>query len=98
MNENDDVGVRTGDPDTSHAAASVTAKVVTILESRVVAYVKGQGSRGATTAEIAYATRIRLQSVTPRMKPLVRKGKLARTTDKRLFPGETVPRIVWVAR
>ena len=84
---------RTSDPDTSHAAADRVTPKVDGLESRVVEALRGMGRprSGLTCSEISAVTGIHERSVTPRMKPLRKKGLVWRRTEKR--NGRTV----WVA-
>jgi DNA-binding MarR family transcriptional regulator len=81
---------RTTDPVTSsRAAARVNVKRINGLILRVLR------SRGPmTTEEISKAIRIRLQSVTPRMAPLVVKG-FVRNTGKTRKGSSNRERIVW---
>jgi hypothetical protein len=92
-----DVGVRTYDPDTSHEAAGLMKLHVSYYETLVHSHLVSVGWQGATTAEIAHAIKVPLETVTPRMCPLERKAMIARTDERRVFPGKRVARIVWVA-
>lgn len=82
---------RNTDPDTSHEAAKLNT---TTLESRVFEVINANGPM--TTEEIARATGIDLQSITPRIAPLRRKGMIYDTGMRK--KGEAGrPRIVWAA-
>jgi len=65
---------RNTDPDTSHEAAKLNTST---LESRVFEALNTNGPM--TTEEIAQATGIDLQSITPRIAPLMRLGILIDT-------------------
>lgn len=65
---------RNTDPDTSHEAARIQTST---LESRVFEVISANGPM--TTEEIARATGIDLQSITPRIAPLMRLGILVDT-------------------
>lgn len=88
----DDIAfARTTDPDTAHAAAwSVN---VTALEQRVILVLRNIGYQG-TTEEISEASAMPLQSVTPRMRPMVAKG-IVRDTGLRKAGNTGRNRIVW---
>jgi predicted HTH transcriptional regulator len=65
---------RNTDPDTSHEAAKLNT---TTLEGMVLEAINANGPM--TTEEIARATGIDLQSITPRIAPLMRLGLLVDT-------------------
>ena len=65
---------RNTDPDTSHEAAKLKTST---LESMVLEAINANGPM--TTEEIARATGIDLQSITPRIAPLMRLGLLIDT-------------------
>jgi len=65
---------RNTDPDTSHEAAKLNT---TTLEGMVLDAINANGPM--TTEEIARATGIDLQSITPRIAPLMRLGLLVDT-------------------
>jgi DNA-binding MarR family transcriptional regulator len=81
---------RTTDPDTSAAAAK------RVHASRLMAIVVDELRRSGplTTEEISDRVREPLQSITPRMAPLVAKGLVYRTTDRRAGASRRA-RIVW---
>lgn len=79
---------RTTDPDTSHEAAArvnVTALEATAL--RGLALLGGEG----TSKEIARAVGKEWTTISPRMKPLERQGKVVRTDRRR--EGQTIWRL-----
>lgn len=85
---------RSADPETSHlAAASLDAES---LEARVTDVVRDAGLWGATTEEIADALAIPRDSVSPRMKALVRLGRVSEFGRRTNRSGRKA--IVWVAR
>lgn len=90
---------RTSDPGTSHAAAkAVQGKMATELEAKVFnAVLIGAPYRGMTTHEIAKATGLEYGSVTPRIKPLVKKGLLWDSGIRRVPEGRSKAGIVWRA-
>jgi hypothetical protein len=70
--DHDHALARSTDPDTSHdAAASVDP---TILERTVFKAIKERGTRGATWDELVRITGLRPGSISPRFKPLRKKG------------------------
>ena len=81
---------RRSDPDTSHAAADRVSPKVAALELRVVGALRPL-SAGLTVPEISDLTGIDKWSVSPRMKPLERKGLVRRLAERR---GRAT---VWVA-
>ena len=82
---------RKTDPATSREAAARVTPILNVLEAAVDAAVFAAGERGATAAEVHEATGIDLQSLTPRFKPLERKGRIVRTSERR------DGRYVWIA-
>ena len=88
---------RVGDPGTAQDAAEFAAATMAQTEQRVYDYLKVMGTHGATVDEIAHAISIQTESVSPRMRPLERKGLVAETPMRRKLPGKKVGRIVWVA-
>jgi DNA-binding MarR family transcriptional regulator len=90
---------RTTDPETSHAAAeSVKGSEATRLEAMVVmALVKRENKAGLTTHEIAKVTGLEYGSVTPRIRPLVKKGWIMDSGERRIPEGRTKAGIVWRA-
>lgn len=67
---------RTHDPDTSHAAAEGVK--VNHLEAEVCRALDHFGERGGNCWDIAQFLDLSLQSITPRMAPLRKKGKVKR--------------------
>lgn len=67
---------RTSDPETSHGAAAEVN--VNHLEAEVCRAVGHYGQHGANCWEVACFLGLSLQSITPRMAPLRKKGKLKR--------------------
>lgn len=88
---------RTSDPDTSHAAArSVEGEHANSMENRVLHTIRIFANYGITTHELVEATGIPYESVTPRIKPLVQKGLVVDSGERR--PGTSKRRcIVWKA-
>ena len=86
---------RRTDPDTSHeAACSIDGEVVTRLESIVEDFIRSKGSAGATGHEIIAATGLPNETVTPRTRPLVEKGRIVNSGEKRVAPSGR-RQIVW---
>ena len=77
----EDAFARNTDPQTSHDAAARAMSKVSLLEYDVI----GQLQRGGpqTTGEIAAKAEISLVSISPRMKPLEKKGLVLRTDSRR---------------
>jgi len=74
---------RRTDPETSHdAAKSVGGKTATELEAAVVAALRAFPV-GLTTHELAAELELDYGSVTPRMRPLVRKGLVVDSGERR---------------
>jgi len=71
---------RRTDPDTSHEAAESVKP--TELETLVLNALRSFGSTGATSHELVAETGMEWQTVSPRLRPLIRKG-FAVETDKR---------------
>jgi DNA-binding Lrp family transcriptional regulator len=82
---------RNTDPDTSHEAAKLNTST---LESRVLEAINANGPM--TTEEIAQATGIDLQSITPRIAPLRRRGYIF-DSGLRRNGASGRSRIVWAA-
>ena len=91
IGSNEEAYARKTDPETSREAAARVTPILNVLEAAVDAAVFAAGERGATAAEVHEATGIDLQSITPRFKPLERKGRIVRTSERR------DGRYVWIA-
>lgn len=84
-----DAAARWSDPETSHAAAETDVTDLERCVLRAIIYLNG-----ATTHEIANYTKLSLVSVSPRIRPLVRKNKVEDSGERRI--GESGKRsIVW---
>jgi DNA-binding MarR family transcriptional regulator len=85
---------RSTDPETSHAAAaSVDCPP---LDRKLHDGLKLLGSYGATSEELADQLNLRLVSVSPRLRPMERRGLVRETEERR--PGASGRlQIVWVA-
>jgi len=77
--ETTEAHARRKDPHTSHEAAE--AVKLTNIESRVAGAFQYLYPRGGTTDDIARLLKIDLQSITPRIAPLLRKGYIERRID-----------------
>lgn len=88
-------GVRRDDPDTSRAAAESIH--VTQLEDVVLGALFAAGSHGLTTFELADVTKLSLVTVSPRLRPLARKGRVYDTGLRRENPASGRNAIVWCA-
>jgi predicted ArsR family transcriptional regulator len=84
---------RRSDPQTSHQAARSVQ--TSDLEGWVLAALRSQGPQ--TTEQLSERLNISLQSITPRMRPLVTKG-LVRDSGARLKGENGRSRIVWAAQ
>ena len=82
---------RNSDPETSHDAARRISHRLTELETLVLSALQEAGYYGATSGEVAEATGVDLQSVTPRFAPMAERGLVVRTKSRR------DGRYVWVA-
>lgn len=88
-----DAAARNSDPETAHEAAeSVYASG---LEKQVLEYLQEHGP--STTHEIADGTGLSLVAVSPRMRPLTRKG-LVQDSGRRRANGGSRKSIVWEMR
>lgn len=88
---------RRDDPSTSHAAAkAVEGESATAMESAVLCALQ-INPQGLTTHEIVDFTAIEYGSVTPRIKPLVRKGWVVDSGERRIPAGRSKAGIVWKA-
>lgn len=86
---------RRTDPSTSKAAAaSVQGELATRLESVVLDTLKQFGDRGATTHELSDQSGIPFWSLSPRIKPLVRKNLVIDSGERRVGPSGRKS-IVW---
>jgi hypothetical protein len=66
--------VRRTDPKTSHDAADSIAPILNAIEVDIYAALVAFLPGGATSDEIVVASGIQYRTVTPRLKPMVRKG------------------------
>ena len=82
---------RNEDPETSKEAARRISHRLTELETLVLSALQEAGHYGATSGEVAEATGVDLQSVTPRFAPMAERGLVVRTKSRR------DGRYVWVA-
>ena len=85
------IPVRRTDPATSREAAEAIVEQLPRLEAVVLEAVTAAGKRGATSHEIADATGLSLVTVSPRLRPLARRGKVIESGQRR------DGRIVWIA-
>lgn len=89
---------RATDPGTSHAAAkAVKGEEAGRLERQVVMALELGPGDGLTTHEICAIYGLEYGSVTPRIKPLVRKGLVVDSGIRRVPEGRTKAGIVWKA-
>lgn len=87
---------RHSDPATSHAAAAAAeGRFATEMEGRVLECLRR--SNGLNTHEVADLTGIPYWTVTPRIRPLVRKGLVEDSGERRPGPGQKRQCIVWKA-
>ena len=86
---------RSTDPATSFAAARAVERTLPVLEQSVLGALSAVGSYGATAYEISEALDVPTGSVTPRLRPLERKGLVERTDLRRLGPRGRVGSTVW---
>jgi DNA-binding NarL/FixJ family response regulator len=87
---------RATDPATSKIAALAVTPRLSNLEARVFDAIAAAGSDGLTTHELADRLDLSLVTVSPRIRPLCRKGKVKNSGRKRT--GESgCPAIVWCA-
>lgn len=88
---------RSTDPGTSHAAAKAIRGNDTVqAETRVLVSLI-LNPQGLTTHEIAIDANMEYGTVTPRMKPMVRKGLVVDSGLRRIPSGRTKAGIVWKA-
>jgi hypothetical protein len=87
-----DAYARSGDPTTSHIAAESVR--MADLEARVYGELKQLGVFGATVYEMADRLDLPVVSVSPRFRPLVRKGKVFASHERRANPSGRKS-IVW---
>ena len=84
------------DPDTSHLAAQSMEGKCQRIEGIVLEALKKRGDHGATTRELAALTGLDWGTVTPRMKPMEKKGFITDSGHTR--PGiSNRQQIVWLA-
>lgn len=85
--EDDGGGVRNTDPDTSHeAAASLTKSDLSHLQDMVIGSLRADG-KGQITHEMARDCDIGRDTLSPRMKSLVKKGLVYDTGRRRVWKG-----------
>jgi hypothetical protein len=96
MSGNDIARARKSDPFTSHEAAEkITPRLGTIDDAIYKALLE-VGESGATSDEIVEMTGIKYRSVTPRLKPMMRKGLVVGGSETRV--GESGHKnLVWKA-
>lgn len=91
-----DAYARHSDPETSHAAAQDMESKANRLESLVLAFLL-EYRGGLTSHELVAATGLNWNTLTPRIRPLVRKGLVMDSGERRVGPcGKKC--IVWKAR
>jgi len=78
-----DAFARRTDPVTSEDAARSIRPETSRLENVVLDTLKKRGERGGTTGELAEITGMSLVTVSPRIKPLVRKGYVEDSGQRR---------------
>jgi DNA-binding MarR family transcriptional regulator len=89
-NENSPQGVafaRSTDPTTSQEAAKTVN--VTYLEGQVYAAIQAQGARGANQDELVEILSLPSNSVTPRFKPLLKKGLVQEASARKGSSGKS---------
>ncbi len=74
---------RRTDPATAEAAAQSVTPELPRLENVVLDALKQRGERGATTNELASLTGMSLVTVSPRIRPLVRKNLVEDSGERR---------------
>lgn len=84
---------RSSDPDTSHAAAAGVQ--VETVEARVLGALRLRPA-GLTTHDLASALGLSLVTVSPRMRPLVKRGEVRDSGFRARLPGQP-SRIIWQA-
>ena len=88
---------RRTDPDTSHEAARHVEGCLPSLEQEVFRSITSSGDDGQTIAEVERKTGIPIQTCSPRLAPLRRKGFIYDSGERRL--GNTNRKqIVWKAK
>lgn len=88
------------DPATAQAAAEhMEGAEATVWETMVVATLKSyamhNGGEGLTTHELCDRYKLPYETVTPRMRPLVKKGLIVDSGERRIPAGRTRKSIVW---
>jgi Winged helix DNA-binding domain len=84
---------RAADPETSHAAAKSVP--VTNLEAQIIYWLRTH-REGATTHELSDFLNLPLVTVSPRMRPMARKGLVVDSGERRAWNGSGKS-IVWKA-
>jgi len=88
---------RRTDPNTSHEAARHVEGHLTFLEQEVFRSINSSGEAGQTIAEVERKTGIAIQTCSPRLAPLRRKGFIYDSGERRV--GNTNRKqIVWKAK
>lgn len=94
---NADAFARHTDPMTSEDAARSVRPETTRLENIVLDALKRRGDQGATTNELAELTGMSLVTISPRIRPLVRKGYVE-DSGKRRSGTSGRKSTVWLAK
>jgi len=88
---------RNSDPLTSHEAADGVTEHLPLLEGKVFKAIASNGSTGMNIHEVEASTGIPIQTCSPRLAPLRRKGFILDSGYRR--PGGTGRKqIVWIAK
>jgi len=87
---------RSTDPETSHESAMAIRRALPMIEKRILFALEGTYGTGLTTFEITEITGIPRVTVSPRLRPMSRKGVVYETTERREHNGRMS--IVWRAK
>lgn len=89
---------RVTDPATSHAAAEAVQGNLAWLEAVVLGIIAASAARGVTNHDIVAQSGLPWNTCTPRVRPLVRKGLVKDSGQRRPGPTSGARKcIVWVA-
>ena len=91
-----DAYARNSDPETSHAAAASMAPHLPALEVTMLELLRRAGSYGLTSYEMAAGYGLERVTVSPRFKPMERKGVIRDSGHRRQGPSGRMS-IVWIA-
>tara|TARA_R110002051_G_C8432193_1_gene453636 strand:- start:183 stop:551 length:369 start_codon:yes stop_codon:yes gene_type:complete len=97
LSSNDVARARKSDPFTSHESATKITPRIGTIDDLIMKALMSVGDAGLTSDEIVEKTGVKYRSVTPRLKPLMRKGLVVGGRETRI--GESGHKnLIWKIR